>query len=407
MKMVLLGPPGSDKGEYAIKLAKKYQVVLLTVTGVLSDAADRRLEAGIQARVYFEHGQYVPDEILLEVIRERLSRPDVKAGFLLVGFPRSAVQATSLDEMLEESGMSLDLAFHLDVDDEVLLERLEGRRTCISCGSKYNVFSNPPMVHGVCDNCGGKVGRGVDSNEVVISNRLRAYDQQIHSLASYYLSQEKLREIPSNGSPKEVIGLLYKAIDAWLSGDLDEHTKALMEKVEAAVELATPKPEDIPVEVESDETAAVVTEKKASAKKVPVKKVPVKKVPVKKVPAKKVPAKKAPVKKAPVKKVPVKKAPVKKVPAKKVPAKKVPAKKVPAKKVPAKKVPVKKVPVKKAPVKKVPVKKVPVKKVPVKKVPVKKVPVKKVPVKKAPVKKVPVKKVPAKKVPVKKSGKKK
>lgn len=288
MRMVLLGPPGSDKGEYAIKLAKKYQVVLLSVTGILSDAVARRLEAGIQARFYFEHGQYVPDEILFEVIRERLSRPDVKAGFLLVGFPRSTAQATCLDEMLEESGMSLDLALHLDVDDEVLLERLEGRRTCISCGAKYNVFSNPPMVHGVCDDCGGRVGRGADSNEVVISNRLRAYDQQIHSLASYYLLQEKLREIPSNGSANEVTGLLYKSIDAWLSGEIDEHTKSLLEKVEAAAELATPEPEvpSAKIESQSHEKEKEMTKKKAQVVKAPVEKAPAKKAPAKKAPAK-------------------------------------------------------------------------------------------------------------------------
>ncbi|MCP4451342.1 MAG: AAA family ATPase, partial [Planctomycetes bacterium] len=147
MRMVLLGPPGSDKGEYATKVAKRCHVVLLSVAGMLSEAVERRLDAGIQAQAYLERGQYVPDEILFEVIRDRMTRPDVQAGFLLVGFPRSSAQADTLDEILGRSRMTLDLALHLDVEEEVLLERLEGRRTCVSCGTRYNIFSNPPLVH--------------------------------------------------------------------------------------------------------------------------------------------------------------------------------------------------------------------------------------------------------------------
>ncbi len=316
MRTVLLGPPGSDKGEYAIKLAEKYGLVLLTIADMLAGAVEKRLEAGVQAQAYLEHGQYIPDELLLEVIRDRMTQPDVKSGFVLVGFPRSTTQADSLDEMLESCGMTLDLALHLNVEDEVLLERLEGRRTCISCGLRYNIFTGPPMVHGVCDVCGGRVGRGADSNEVVISNRLRAYEQQIHSLVSYYLLHDKLREVEGSGSSKEVTNLLFQAVNDWTKAQT-EKTQALMDKVEQVAEAAVQEQQ-----ANGENSEAAVEEIKAEPE---VKKVPAEK----KAPAKKKAAvkKKAPAKKkaATKKKSPVKK----KTPSKKkaVPKKKITAKK--------------------------------------------------------------------------------
>ncbi len=340
MRMVLLGPPGSDKGEYAVKLAEKYNIALLTVAGMLADAVEKRLEVAIQAQAYLEHGQYIPDELLLEVIRDRVAQPDIKSGFILVGFPRSTTQADGLDELLQDCGMSLDLALHLNVEDEVLLERLEGRRTCISCGTRYNIFTNPPMVHGVCDMCGGRVGRGADSNEVVISNRLRAYEQQILSLVPYYLTHDKIREVEGSGSAKEVTNLLYAAIDDWTKTQA-EKTQALMAKVEEVAEAAEQGQQAGDQDV-AEKVDVVPKEAKATPKK--------------KAPAqKKAPAGKA----APKKKAVVKKAPAKKEvqPKKKTVAKKkavTPKKTTAKKKAPAKKAVVTKkaVATKKAPVKK-------------------------------------------------------
>ncbi len=313
MRMVLLGPPGSDKGEYAVKLAEKYDLVLLTIANMLSNAVEKRLEVGIQAQAYLEHGQYIPDDLLLDVIRDRMAQPDVKSGFILVGFPRSTAQADSLDELLEGCGMALDLALHLNVEDEILLERLEGRRTCISCGMRYNIFTNPPMVHGVCDMCGGRVGRGADSNEVVISNRLRAYEQQIHSLVSYYLLHDKLREVDGGGSTKEVSNLLNQAIDDWTRSQA-EMTQALMDKVEQVAEAAG---QEIQANIEQDGGDDVVVPEPVAKADTAEKKAPAKKGAVgKKVPAKK----KSTVKKKPTAKKKV--APKKAQPQKKVTVKK-------------------------------------------------------------------------------------
>ena len=312
-----------------------------------------------------DSGQLVSDEIVLGIIRERLRERDARAGFVLDGFPRNIAQAQALDQMLLGMGQPLDLALLIDVDFDILLQRMVGRRTCTNCGTLYNMFTSPPKMDGQCDKCGGRLHHRADDNEETISNRLRVYDTQTRPLIGYYDEQGKLQEVDGLGEVQTIFRRMVSVIEAVRKqkAKASSAVDAIQAVVAAAAKKAKPA-------AEAPKPKAA-TKKKAPAKKKPVAKK--KKVAVKK--KKKAPAKKKPVVKK--KKVAAKK---KKAPARKQPVakkKKVTAKKMaPAKKKLAakkkKKAPMKKKPVakkNKAPAKKKPVakkKKAPTKKKPAK-----------------------------------------
>jgi len=419
MRIVLLGPPGSGKAELSRMISGHYGMPIITVTSVMQRAAAEQSELGRLAKEAMDMSR-VSDELLLALLRIQLPQMDLRKGFVLVDLPKNAGQADVLDSLLSDLGASIELAINLEVDRDELMERLVGRIACDTCGAQYNLYVNPPLVDGVCDECGARVVRRPDDYEETISNRLRVYEAQMGPLLQHYRLSDRLQRVAADDGSDVAWKVLRGLIDAMarsrraVSAAEELTTASEVAGQREAKKASTPtKPEATGKDAGSDKaaakasTGAAAAEKQATAKKAAVKKAAAKKAAAKKAAAKKAAVKKAPAKKAPAKKAPAKKAPAKKAPAKKAPAKKAPAKKAPAKKAPAKKAPAKKAAAKKTTAKKAPVKKAAVKKAAVKKAAAKKAAAKKAAAKKASAKKASAKKASAKKASAKKTTAKK
>lgn len=214
MRIVLLGAPGSGKGTQAKLLVDKYKIPQISTGDLLRAAVSAGTELGKKAKAAMDAGQLVTDDIVLGIIQERLSKPDAKSGFILDGFPRNIPQAQALDAMLARLGQPLQLALLVDVDSEVLMKRLTGRRTCSQCGAIYNVYFSAPKTAGKCDKCGGALTQRSDDNEETVRNRLRVYEEQTAPLVSYYKAQGKLRTVRGVGSINDIFKNITDIIEA-------------------------------------------------------------------------------------------------------------------------------------------------------------------------------------------------
>ncbi|MBL8270703.1 MAG: adenylate kinase [Steroidobacter sp.] len=203
MRIVLLGAPGSGKGTQAQRLQSKYGVPQVSSGDLLRDAVARGTELGKQAKSVMDAGQLVSDDIVLGLIRERLSRPDAANGFILDGFPRNSEQANSLNTLLQEIGQPLDAVLLLDVRNETLMQRLAGRRICQTCGSVYNVHSLP-AGQTTCSKDGAELYQRPDDKEEVIGKRLAVYDQQTKPLIEHYSKLGLLRKVAGEGELEDV-----------------------------------------------------------------------------------------------------------------------------------------------------------------------------------------------------------
>ena len=359
MRIVLLGAPGSGKGTQAKRLAEKYKIPQISTGDLLRAAVEAKTPTGVQAKSSLDAGQLVPDQVVLDMIRDRMAKPDTQDGFILDGFPRNMMQAQALDAMLTKITSPLDAAILIAVDFDALIQRITGRRTCVSCGTLFNVYSSPSRLADRCDRCGGNLHHRSDDNEETIGNRLRVYEAQTTPLIAYYRNQNKLRTVQGVGEIQDIFSDVCKIVD-----ELPEQGVIDTMFVQHAIEMPQEKVVKTVVrQAEIARTAAAVFAAKPVTKKPPAKP-PVPK-PAAQPPAKaQSPAKtaviKAVVKKAAPKKTTVKKASVKKTPMKKTPATKAVAKKKAAskKKIVPKKVAKQKV----APKKKVVPKKVAMKK---------------------------------------------
>jgi len=206
MRIVLLGAPGSGKGTQSKLLIEKYKIPQISTGDLLRAAVAAGTELGKKAKAAMDAGQLVSDEVVLGMIQERLNKADARAGFILDGFPRNIPQAQALDAMLARLGQPLQLALLVDVDTEVLMKRLTGRRTCsnAACGAIYNIYFSPPKNPGKCDKCGSSLSQRSDDNEATVRNRLQVYEQQTAPLVSYYKAQGKLRTVRGVGSVNEI-----------------------------------------------------------------------------------------------------------------------------------------------------------------------------------------------------------
>ncbi len=214
MRIVLLGAPGSGKGTQAKLLVDKYKIPQVSTGDLLRTAVASGSELGRKAKSAMDVGQLVSDEIVLGIIQERLSKPDAKAGFVLDGFPRNIPQAQALDAMLARLGQPLQLALLVDVDSEVLMKRLTGRRTCTQCGAIYNVYFSPTKSQSKCDKCGGSVTQRSDDNEDTVRKRLAVYEEQTAPLVSYYKAQGKLRTVRGLGAINDIFKNITGIVEA-------------------------------------------------------------------------------------------------------------------------------------------------------------------------------------------------
>jgi adenylate kinase len=218
MRIILLGAPGSGKGTQAQRLAVRYGIPQVSTGDLLRAAVKAGTELGRQAKAAMEAGELVSDEIVLGMIRERLAEPDAAPGFILDGFPRNLVQAEALDGVLGEIDAPLDAVVLLDVDFDVLLKRITGRRTCGQCRKVYNVYYLPPARDGVCDECGGELVQRADDNEETVTNRLQVYEAQTAPLVSFYEDRGKLKVISAMGEIDEVLSQLEDALAPFAAG---------------------------------------------------------------------------------------------------------------------------------------------------------------------------------------------
>ncbi len=213
MRTVLLGAPGSGKGTQGVVLAKKYTIPQISTGDLLRAAVKSGSDLGKQAKTAMDAGALVSDDIVIGLIRERLSEADAQNGYILDGFPRNIPQAEALDAMLSELGQPLQGVVLLDVDFGELLQRLTGRRTCTECGAIYNVHLSPPKIVDQCDACNGALFQRDDDNEATISNRLDTYQQQTEPLVAYYQNQNKLHSVAGAGDVAGITAVVGAIFD--------------------------------------------------------------------------------------------------------------------------------------------------------------------------------------------------
>ncbi|OYV76346.1 MAG: adenylate kinase [Chromatiales bacterium 21-64-14] len=220
MRIVLLGAPGSGKGTQGKQLVDEYHIPQISTGDLLRAAVAADTPLGRMAKAAMDAGQLVSDEIVLGMIRERLAEPDTQSGFILDGFPRNVQQGEALDVVLQDVRKPLDLALLIDVDFDVLMQRLTGRRTCESCAAVYNVYSNPPKFDDRCDACGGNLRRRADDNEETIGNRLRVYEAQTTPVVEYYRRQGKLRTVQGLGDIHDIFLAIQRILGPLSRGEL-------------------------------------------------------------------------------------------------------------------------------------------------------------------------------------------
>jgi len=202
--VIFLGPPGAGKGTQAKEVAKAFAVPHLSTGDMLRDHVRRGTALGLQAQPLMERGELVPDEIVLGMVEERLSRPDCSAGCVFDGFPRTLPQAEKLDDIFQRGGFGKARVIHMVLDDGLLRSRVTGRRTCKVGGEIYNIFERPPRVAGRCDQDGGELVQRADDREEVVAARLNAYYQQTRPLVDYYRGQGTLVDVDGTPSVDQV-----------------------------------------------------------------------------------------------------------------------------------------------------------------------------------------------------------
>jgi adenylate kinase len=204
MNLILLGPPGAGKGTQAKMMIDKYQIPQISTGDILRAALKERTPLGLKAKEYMDKGLLVPDEVVIDIIRERLKEPDCRNGYILDGFPRTVAQAQALDKVLADMHSAIDHVISIEVDKGELIKRLTGRRTCRQCGRGYHVIFDPPLNKDLCDKCQGELYQRDDDNEDTVRNRLDVYDSQTFPLIQYYKEKNLLRSIEGQGSIQQI-----------------------------------------------------------------------------------------------------------------------------------------------------------------------------------------------------------
>ena len=199
MKLIMFGAPGAGKGTQAAILSEKLGIPTISTGNILRAAVKNRTPVGLQAQSYMDAGKLVPDQVIIDIIAERLEEDDCKKGYILDGVPRTIAQA----EALEAAGIQFDCVLDIEVSDEEIVSRMSGRRACTDCGATYHVKAAPPKVEGVCDACGGKLVQRDDDKPETVQDRLSVYHAQTEPLKDFYAQRGILRKVDNQPTIEE------------------------------------------------------------------------------------------------------------------------------------------------------------------------------------------------------------
>jgi adenylate kinase len=212
MNLILLGPPGAGKGTQAKKLTEEFRIPQISTGDMLREAAQAGTLLGKKAEIFMGRGKLVPDDVVIGLVEERIARPDCQLGFMLDGFPRTTAQADALAKMLGLKTRKIDHVACIHVDNDELVRRLSGRRTCKKCMTPYHLEFNKPKNAGVCDHCGGDLYQRDDDREEAIRARLKTYEEQTRPLIAYYDERQLLRPIDGMGTPEQIYARIRAAL---------------------------------------------------------------------------------------------------------------------------------------------------------------------------------------------------
>ncbi|MEE1170191.1 MAG: adenylate kinase [Anaerovoracaceae bacterium] len=212
MNLILLGPPGAGKGTQAAKIIEKYEIPHISTGDIFRENIKEGTPLGKKAQEYMNRGELVPDSLVIEIATDRLTKDDCKEGFLLDGFPRTVEQAEALDKFLAEDGKKVDHVLDIDVEADILMKRLTGRRVCKGCGATFHITNIPPKVEGVCDVCGEELYQRDDDTEETVANRIEVYNSQTKPLIDYYEKSGNISHLDGSVDPDELLAEIVKIL---------------------------------------------------------------------------------------------------------------------------------------------------------------------------------------------------
>jgi adenylate kinase len=213
MKIIMIGAPGAGKGTQAKKIAAKYDIPHISTGDIFRANIKNGTELGNKAKTYMDQGLLVPDELVVDLVVDRVNQEDCKKGYVLDGFPRTIPQAEALDSALMNMKQKIDYALNIEVPDQNIIDRMSGRRACLSCGATYHIVNIPTKVEGICDVCGGNIVLRDDDKPETVVKRLRVYHEQTQPLIEYYTKKGVLVEVDGTMEMTDVFSAIEKILE--------------------------------------------------------------------------------------------------------------------------------------------------------------------------------------------------